>query len=323
MKILANDGIDSVGKKLLEDEGITVVTEKVKQEDLINYLKDGNFDGIIVRSATKVKSDIIQSCPGIKLIGRAGVGLDNIDVAKAQEHGMVVLNTPDSSSQSVAELVFAHFYSLSRFLQASHADMPQKGTTQFNELKKAYSAGIELKGKTLGVIGFGRIGQAVAKIGIGSGMKVLAYDPFIKAAELDLDFFGIGKIKLEINTCNFNDLLLGSDYITLHVPHKEGATPLIGADQIAKMKKGVVLVNAARGGVIDEAALINALDSGYVAGAGLDVFLNEPSPAGALLSHPKVSATPHIGASTVEAQERIGVEMAKKIIDFYKQNKRK
>lgn len=322
MKVLANDGIDSVGKKLLEDEGITVVTDKIKQEDLINYLNDGNFDGIVVRSATKVKSDIIKACPGLKVIGRAGVGLDNIDVAAAQEQGIVVVNTPDSSSQSVAELVFAHFYSLSRFLHASHMEMPANGSTKFNDLKKNYAGGVELKGKTLGVIGFGRIGQAVAKIGIGCGMKIKAYDPFLQAAELDLDFFGIGKIKVEINTGSFNDLITTSDFITLHVPHKEGSPALIGAENLAKMKKGVILVNAARGGVVDEVALFEALESGQVAGAGLDVFVNEPTPAVSLLKHPKVSATPHIGASTAEAQERIGVEMAKKLIDFFQKNKR-
>jgi D-3-phosphoglycerate dehydrogenase len=322
MKVLANDGIDSIGKKLLEDEGVTVITDKIKQEDLINYLNDGTFDGIVVRSATKVKSDIIKACPSLKVIGRAGVGLDNIDVAAAQEQGIVVVNTPDSSSQSVAELVFAHFYSLSRFLHASHIEMPLNGASRFNDLKKAYSAGVELKGKTLGVIGFGRIGQAVAKIGIGSGMKIKAYDPFLQAAELDLDFYSIGKIKVEINTCSFNDLITTSDFITLHVPHKEGSPALIGADNLAKMKKGVILVNASRGGVVDEVALFEALESGQVAGAGLDVFVNEPTPSESLLKHPKVSATPHIGASTAEAQERIGVEMAKKLIDFFQKNKR-
>lgn len=320
MKILANDGIDSVGKKLLEEEGITVITEKIKQEELIDYLNDGNFDGIVVRSATKVRADLIKACPTLKVIGRAGVGLDNIDVAAAQERGITVLNTPDSSSQSVAELVFSHFYSIARQLQSAHLEMPSNGNAKFNELKKAYSAGVELKGKTLGIVGFGRIGQAVARIGIGSGMKIKAYDPFLQAAELDMDLFGIGKITVEINTGSFNDLITQSDFITLHVPHKEGSPALIGSDTIAKMKKGVILVNAARGGVIDEAALYDALESGQVAGAGLDVFVNEPTPSASILKHPKVSATPHIGASTLEAQERIGVEMARKIIDYFKKN---
>ena len=320
MKILANDGIDSVGKQLLEEAGITVITEKIKQEELIDYLNNGNFTGIVVRSATKVRADLINACPGLKVIGRAGVGLDNIDVAAAQEQGITVLNTPDSSSQSVAELVFSHFYSIARQLQSSHIEMPSNGHSKFNDLKKAYSAGVELKGKTLGIVGFGRIGQAVAKIGIGSGMKIKAYDPFLQAAELELELFGIGKITVEINTGSFQDLITQSDFITLHVPHKEGSPALIGADTLAKMKKGVILVNAARGGVIDEAALFDALESGQVAGAGLDVFVNEPTPSTSLLQHPKVSSTPHIGASTLEAQERIGVEMAKKIIDFFQKN---
>ncbi len=317
-KILANDGIDSVGKAMLEAEGITVITEKIKQENLANELFDGNYDGIVVRSATTVRADIIDTCPNLKVIGRAGVGMDNIDVNYAQSKGKMVINTPNSSSQSVAELVFAHFYSVARMLQLSHKDMPSSGAAKFNDLKKTYSAGVELKGKTLGVIGFGRIGQAVAKIGIGSGMKILAYDPFIETAALDLEFFGIGKVNVEITTGSFDELIAKSDFITMHVPHKSGTPALIGKEILSRMKPTAILVNAARGGVVDEAALLDAINNNLITGAGLDVFDNEPTPLESLLNHPKISCTPHIGASTAEAQERIGVEMATKLIEFLK-----
>ena len=311
-KILANDGIDAQGKALLEKAGFTVITEKVAQENLAQAINEHKYIGLTVRSATKVRKDVIDACPGLKLIGRGGVGMDNIDVEYARSKGIAVVNTPAASSHSVAELVFAHLFTSVRFLDDSNRQMPVNGDTQFETLKKKYAKGIELKGKTIGIIGFGRIGQAVAKIALGCGMKVVAHDPFLKEALLDLDIHGAKeKVRIAISTISMEDLLAQSDMITVHVPGGKSITK----NEIAKMKDGVILVNIARGGVIDENDLIEGLNSGKIAHTGLDVFENEPTPSKAILSHPKISLTPHIGAATEEAQERIGIELSDLIIE--------
>lgn len=310
-KILANDGIDAQGKALLEKVGFTVITEKVAQENLAQAINEQNYVGLTVRSATKVRKDVIDACPNLKLIGRGGVGMDNIDVEYARSKGLHVVNTPAASSHSVAELVFAHLFSCVRFLYDSNRQMPVNGDTQFETLKKKYAKGMELKGKTIGIIGFGRIGQAVAKIALGCGMKVLAFDPFVKEVLLPLEIAGVSeKIQVKLNTVPLEKLLAESDFITLHVPSGK----VITQKEFDVMKNGVCLVNAARGGVIDELDLVNALNSGKVAHAALDVFENEPTPRKELLTHPKISLTPHIGAATEEAQERIGIELAELII---------
>lgn len=309
-KILANDGIDAAGKALLEKAGFTVVTEKVAQEALAQELNDKSFVALTVRSATKVRKDVIDACPNLKVIGRGGVGMDNIDVEYAKNKGIQVINTPAASSNSVAELVFAHLFGAVRFLYDSNRKMPVEGNTKFDDLKKQYSKGVELRGKTIGIVGFGRIGQYVAKIALGCGMRVIAFDPFVKEVKLDLEIHGLKNAQVEIKTGSMEDLLTQSDFISMHVPGGK----VIGEAEIAKMKKGAILVNAARGGVIDEQALIAGLDSGKIAHACLDVFENEPKPSDALLHHPKISLTPHIGAATNEAQERIGIELAEKII---------
>lgn len=309
-KILANDGIDETGKALLEKAGFKVITEKVAQEELITALNEKGFVGLTVRSATKVRKDVIDACPGLKLIGRGGVGMDNIDVDYARSKGVQVVNTPAASSHSVAELVFAHLFNSVRFLYDSNRQMPVNGAAQFDVLKKKYAKGIELRGKTIGIIGFGRIGQAVAKIALGCGMKVIASDPYIIEADITLEFQGSKHVIVNIKTIPMPDLLKQADMITLHVPGGK----VITEKEFAIMKKGVILVNAARGGVIDEIDLIKALDSGKVAHAGLDVFEHEPTPRPEILAHPKISLTPHIGAATEEAQERIGIELAELII---------
>lgn len=317
-RILANDGIDASGKQLLEKAGFFVETTKAPEGHLSEVINDGEFNVLLVRSATKVTAAVIDSCPGLKLIGRAGVGLDNIDLKHAEDKDVKVINTPAASSQSVAELVFAHLFSGVRFLQDSNHKMRTEGSTRFNELKKTYSAGIELKGKTIGVFGFGRIGQAVAKMGIGLGMKVLAYDPFIEEVNLDIHILqNNSDIKIKIKTVSKDRLLTESDFISMHVPGKINGMPVIGAAELKMMKKGAGIVNASRGGVIDEDALLYSLDNGKLAFAGLDVFEDEPTPRTDVLYHPKISVTPHIGASTAEAQERIGIEMAENIITFF------
>jgi D-3-phosphoglycerate dehydrogenase len=310
-KILANDGIDAQGKSILEKAGFTVITDKVAQEDLAKAINEQKYIGLTVRSATKVRKDVIDACPGLKLIGRGGVGMDNIDVEYARGKGIEVVNTPAASSHSVAELVFAHLFNAVRFLYDSNRHMPLEGDIQFDTLKKKYAKGIELKGKTMGIIGFGRIGQSVARIALGCGMKVLAFDPFLQEALIHLEIEGAEqKVSIRIATVPMEKLLAESDFITMHVPGGK----VITKTEIAQMKQGVILANAARGGVIDETDLLEGLNSGKIAHACLDVFENEPTPNKALLSHPKISLTPHIGAATEEAQERIGIELAELII---------
>lgn len=316
MKILANDGISNSGIEALEKGGFEVITTTVAQEQLINYINDKQITVLLVRSATTVRKDLIDACPSIKIIGRGGVGMDNIDVDYAKSKGIHVINTPASSSHSVAELVFGHFYGLARFLHNANREMPLEGDVSFGKLKKAYGKGVELKGKTLGVLGFGRIGQATAKVALGAGMKVIAFDPFMEKANLELDFFDGQKVNFEINTISKEDVLKQADFITLHVPAQKGY--VIGEAEFEMMKKGVFLANAARGGVIDEAALVKAIESGKVAGAALDVFENEPKPEIQLLMNSGLSLTPHIGAATEEAQDRIGTELAAQIISILK-----
>lgn len=318
-KILANDGIDSNGKKILEAAGFTVITEKIPQDKLSVELN--NFDAILVRSATKVRKDIIDACPNLKLIGRGGVGMDNIDVEYAKHKGIKVVNTPASSSVSVAELVFAHIFSASRFIQITNRVMPEKGNTEFSNLKKIASEGIELKGKVMGIFGFGRIGQEVAKIAIGLGMKVLAFDPFVDAIDISLELPALNqnsRIKLTINTVSEESVIAQSDFITFHVPFNEGDKAIIDSAKMNKMKNGVGLINCSRGGVISETDLLASLNSGHVAFAGLDVFEKEPPQSMDILKHPHVSLSPHIGGSTKEAQNRIGIELAEKVIEFFK-----
>jgi D-3-phosphoglycerate dehydrogenase len=318
-KILANDGIDANGKKMLEAAGFTVVTEKVAQENLATALKE--YDGVLVRSASKIRKDIIDACPNLKLIGRGGVGMDNIDVEYAKHAGIKVVNTPASSSISVAELVFAHIFSGARLIQITNRVMPEKGNTEFGNLKKIASEGIELKGKTMGVYGFGRIGQEVAKIAIGLGMKVLAFDPFVDAVDLSLELPALGqnsRIKVTINTVSEESVIAHSDFITFHVPFNEGDKAIVDSAKMSKMKYGVGLINCSRGGVISEKDLVENLNSGQVAFAGLDVFEKEPPVNMEILNHQHVSLSPHIGGSTKEAQNRIGIELAEKVIEFFK-----
>ncbi|PWA05035.1 D-2-hydroxyacid dehydrogenase [Flavobacterium psychrotolerans] len=319
MKVLANDGISKSGIEALEKGGFEVITTKVAQEQVANFVNSNNVSVVLVRSATKVRKDIIDACPGLKIIGRGGVGMDNIDVDYARSKGVHVINTPASSSESVAELVFAHLFSGVRFLHDSNRSMPLEGDSNFEGLKKAYANGIELRGKTLGIIGFGRIGQATAKMALGLGMKVIAADKYVDNATIKVDFYNGQFINVEIITEPIEDLFKHADFITLHVPAQDGY--VIGTNELVAMKDNVGIINCSRGGVIDEVALINALDSGKVLFAGLDVFENEPTPEIKILMHSKISLTPHIGAATLEAQDRIGTELAEQIISILKSDK--
>lgn len=293
-----------------------MITVNVAQERLPDYINENRIDGLLVRSATKVRKDLIDNCPTLKLIGRGGVGMDNIDVDYAREKGLHVINTPAASSASVAELVFAHFFGGVRYLHDANRNMPLEGDSKFKQLKKSYAAGTELRGKTLGVIGFGRIGKATAKLAIGVGMKVIYHDPLIEKVALKVPFFDGRSMVFELESLPKAELLKASEFITLHVPAQKGY--VIGKPEFDMMKPGVSIVNAARGGVLDEVALVEALETGKVAFAGLDVFESEPSPEIRILMHPKISLTPHIGAATGEAQSRIGTELAEQIIALLK-----
>jgi D-3-phosphoglycerate dehydrogenase / 2-oxoglutarate reductase len=317
IKVLANDGISSQGVLKLKENGFEVLTEKIKQEDLIENINNKNIEVLLVRSATKVRKDIIDSCPNLKIIGRGGVGMDNIDVDYAKEKGKYIINTPAASSNSVAELVFAHLFGMVRFLFASNRQMPMEGDSKFKELKKSFSSGKELSGKTLGIIGFGKIGQEVAKKAIGLGMKVLAHDKFSKDTDITIHFFNGDKKTFNIEINDLKTVLKESDFITVHVP-KTDKKAIIGANEIGLMKTGAGIINTSRGGVIDETALMFSLDKEKLAYASLDVFEDEPNPSIHLLMHNAISLSPHIGAATNEAQDRIGIELADQIITIYK-----
>lgn len=314
MKILANDGISKSGIDALEKSGFEVITTKVAQEQVANFINKNDIVVLIVRSATKVRKDVIDACPSLKIIGRGGVGMDNIDVEYARSKGIHVINTPASSSESVAELVFAHLFTGIRFLHDSNRNMPLEGDTNFENLKKAYANGIELRGKTLGIIGMGRIGKAVARMAIGLGMKVIYSDVHIPHKDLKIHFFDGQTISISLSSQSLESLFAAADFITLHVPAQDNY--VIGEKDFELMKDGVGIINCARGGAIDEVALIEALDDGKVLFAGLDVFENEPNPEITILMNPKISLTPHIGAATAEAQDRIGTELAHQIIEL-------
>ena len=314
MKVLANDGIAASGVAALEKAGFEVILKTIAQEQLENFINENQIDVLLVRSATTVRKDLIDNCPSLKIIGRGGVGMDNIDVDYARNKGLKVINTPAASSHSVAELVFAHLFGMVRFLHDSNQNMPLEGDSKFKALKKAYAKGVELKGKTLGILGFGRIGQATAKVGLAVGMKVIAFDPFLDSATVTLDFFDGQTVAFKIDTISKEEVLKQSDFISLHVPAQDDY--VISTKEFNSMKDGASIVNAARGGVIDEVALVKAIADGKIANAALDVFENEPKPEIQLLMNPNISLTPHIGAATNEAQSRIGEELASQIIEI-------
>lgn len=317
MKILANDGISESGKIKLEQYGFTVDLTSVAQNQLVDYINENSVSTLLVRSATEVRKDIIDSCPNLKIIGRGGVGMDNIDVEYARSKGIHVINTPAASSKSVAELVFAHLFGCVRFLHESNRLMPLDGDSKFKELKKSFSGGKELSGKKIGIIGFGRIGQEVAKIALGIGMEVIYFDKYINEAKIDLTFYDNQNITFNLVSSDLNKVLEISDFITIHIPASDKY--LIDKEEFEIMKDKVGILNLSRGGIINEAELINSIDSGKVSFAGIDTFENEPVPSIKVLMNNSISLTPHIGAATSEAQDRIGVELADKINELLNQ----
>jgi D-3-phosphoglycerate dehydrogenase len=311
MKVLANDGISESGKNKLEEYGFKVDLTKVSQEQLVDYINTNSISSLLVRSATQVRKDIIDNCPSLKIIGRGGVGMDNIDVEYAKSKGLQVINTPAASSKSVAELVFSHLFSCVRFLHESNRSMPLDGDSKFKDLKKSYAKGTELSGKTLGIIGFGRIGQEVAKIGIGIGMNVIFFDKLNNEVSLTLNFFDGQSKTFNLSSSSYEDLLNSSDFITVHIPASDKY--IIDSNEFSQMKNGVGILNLSRGGILNEEELLKNIETGKVSFAGIDTFENEPKPSIKILMNSNISLTPHIGAATNEAQDRIGVELADKI----------
>jgi D-3-phosphoglycerate dehydrogenase len=302
IRILASDGIDKSAAFKLRNSGFELIEEFYEPEILGEELK--NYDVLVVRSATKVRQPVIDAAikaGRLKLIIRGGVGVDNIDVSYAMENGIKVTNTPNASSASVAELVIGHMFALARFIAISNVTMRN------NKWEKKKYKGIELSGKTLGLIGFGRISREVAKKAAALGMNVKY-----------TDILGKAKDCAEYECCQFEEVLKDSDFVSLHIPFIEKNGALIGSNEIDMMKDGAYLINCARGGVVSEKALLDALNSGKLAGAGIDVFEEEPTKNVELINHPNVSVTPHIGASTFEAQTRIGEEIVSIIFEFFK-----
>lgn len=298
MKIIICDKMENEYIEQMRAAGLTVdVRDDISPEELLTVLP--NYDGMVVRSRTKVRKNLIDACPNLKVIVRGGVGLDTIDYEYAQSKGIKVMNTPLASSASVAELAIGYMFMLARSLYKASASMKTE-----NWDKKSFE-GDEIGGKILGLIGIGNIGKEVAKRATALGMSVLAYDPFVKEIE------GIKLVDLD-------ELLAHADYISLHLPKTNESTNMISTPQFSKMKNGVRIINCARGGIIDENALYDALVSGKVSGAALDVFAEEPPTDWKLAKLEQVIASPHIGAATIEAQARIGAEVAQKMIEFAK-----
>ncbi|MEE3998996.1 NAD(P)-dependent oxidoreductase [Tenacibaculum sp. FZY0031] len=314
MKILVNDGISTSGKQALENKGFEVLITKVAQEQLENYINDHAIDAIVVGNTTQVQQELIDACPSIKLIAYLGTEMDNIDVDYAINNGVHVVNSEEASATSISELVFAHLFGMVRFLHQSNREMPLEGDMRFNALKKQYSQGTELRGKTLGIIGFDSVGQEVAKTALALGMEVITTDAEIDNATITIPFFDGQSVDFFIETETIDNVLSKSDFITLHLPAQEEY--IIDASLFDKMKTGVGIINTSHGSVLNEVALIKAIESGKVKYAGLDVFENQPRPEIQLLMNPEISMTPHIGASTIETQERAGIELANKIIEL-------
>lgn len=300
MKVLANDGLEISAINEIKKNGIYIETRHLDKEELIENIK--NYDVLVVRSNTKVTSDVLEAGAkgNLKLVIRAGVGIDNIDLDYAKKVGIKVSNTPDASSDSVAELALGHMFSVARYIAVANYTM-RNG--QWN--KKQYK-GSEIAGKILGIIGMGRIGKALAGKAEALGMKIIYADVLGKQDNLAYEFMDL------------DNLLKVSDYVSLHVPYDKDKGALISSREISMMKEGAVIINCARGKVVDEEALLEGLNSGKIAGAGIDVFEQEPSKNTELINHERVSVTPHIGASTKEAQERIGKEVAAIVINFNK-----
>ncbi|MDO6744985.1 NAD(P)-dependent oxidoreductase [Tenacibaculum soleae] len=314
MKILANDGISESGKATLENAGFEVIITKVAQEQLESFINEDEINVIIIKNNTEIHAELIDNCPSLKLIANAGTNNDNIDVMYAQECGVQVVNIADASANAIAELVFAHLLGMARFLHQANREMPLEGDMSFNAMKKQFSNGTELRGKTLGIVGMDAAGQQVAKLALGVGMKVVAYDVnYDNSIIIPIDFFNGQNIDIEIDMLSSDELFKEAHFISLHLSAQENH--VISTKEFEQMKDGVGFINVAQAGLVDEIALVKAIESGKVKYAGLDTFENQPKPEIQLLMNPNLSLSPNIAAYTVEAQHKIGTELADKIIN--------
>ncbi|CAL2083920.1 D-3-phosphoglycerate dehydrogenase [Tenacibaculum sp. 190524A02b] len=314
MKILANDGISNNAKETLEKNGFEVVTTKVAQEQLENFINEEHIDAILVKNNTQVRQELIEVCPSIKLIGCGNPDMDNIDADFAKENGVHVINTTDATANAIAELVFAHLFGMVRYLHQANRDMPLEGDIRFNSMQKQFSQGIELRGKTLGIIGNEPSANEVARIALGIGMKVVFSGDYTEERNISVAFHNDQFIDIQVETEPFKEVLSSADFVSLHLPQQEGY--VIGNEQLKVMKDGVGIVNTCYGGAIDEVAIVKAIETGKVKYVGLDVFENEPTPEIQLLMNPELSFTPRIAPSTIEAKQKIDVDLAKQIIEL-------
>lgn len=311
MKILANDGISQSGISSLEENGFEVMDVRVSQNQLPNYINDNGIDVLLVADKTQVRQELIEDCPSLKLIGKAGIDLDNIDVDFARENGLHVINTPLAIASAVAELIFAHLFGIARFLHQSNREMPLEGETRFNSLRKQFADGIELKGKTIGIIGDNEITDEVAKLALGIGMRVIFTGDYSEEKIITLSFFNGQTIDFTVEKEPFKEVLMKSDFISIHAPLQDDY--IIASKEFEHMKQGVGIINASHGRLVDEVALVNAIKDGIVKYAALDVFENQPNPEIQLLMNPEISFTPNIGSLTKESKLRTDKELAKQI----------
>ena len=311
MKILANDGISTSGENLLKEAGLEILDNRVSQEHLINFINENNVDVLLVKNATAINNEIIDSCKSLKIIGKAGITMDNVAVDHAIEKGLFVISTPNSYSKAISEMAFAHFLTLARHLHDSNRLMPLEGDSKFNLLKKSYQNAAELFGKTLGVIGSGSNALEVIKMGISLGMNVIIFNENSKSEKVNLDFFDGQKLVFELKSVKFEEILEKSDFISILNTEKSGY--LIDSEQFEIMKNGAYLVNIAKGAV-NEVTLVDYLENKKLAGAALDVFEYEPKPDIQVLMNPSLSLSPNLASVTTDAIEKTGKELAEQII---------
>lgn len=313
MKILTNDGISQHALATLEKAGFEVLNIKVAQEQLENYINETGVDALLIGSSIQIQQELIDNCPSIKLIGSTQSNSDNIDVQYAEDQGIHVINSSEAGADSIAELVFAHLLGMVRHLHQSNREMPLEGDSNFRGLKKLYK-GNELKGKTLGIIGMNSVGIATAKIALGLGMKVIIHDLEVNEISVEFEFFDGQTTNFQFISTEINELFKNSDFISVNVLAQD--VYLIGENQFDKMKDGVGFINCTQGGIVDEIALVNAIESGKVKYAALDVFENEPNPEIQLLMNTSLSLSPNIGSATFEAEDKISIELATKVIEL-------
>ena len=311
MKILANDGTSTSGETLLIEAGHEILNHRVSQEHLVQFINENQVEVLLVKNATSIDHQVIDSCKSLKIIGKAGTEMNNVAVDYAIEKGLYVISTPNSYARAVAELVFAHFFSLARFLHDSNRMMPLEGDSKFNLLKKTYQNAAELFGKTLGVIGSGSNALEVIKMGISLGMNVIIFNEISKSEKVNLDFFDGQKLVFELKSVKFEEILEKSDFISILNTEKSGY--LIDSEEFEIMKNGAYLVNIAKGAV-NEVTLLDYLENKKLAGAALDVFEYEPKPDIQVLMNPSLSLSPNLASVTTDAIEKTGKELAEQII---------